>query len=279
MILLYILGVLLALLLLYILFLGICCLFIDPDKAYEKNSPFYRFLLDSATAAAMKLLRIRVHVSGIEKIPKDTKVLFVSNHRSNFDPIITWYILKKWKIAFVSKPSNFKIPFFGRIIRKCCFMPIDRENPRNAIVTINKAAKLLKKQEVSIGIYPEGTRSKNGQLLPFHNGVFKIAQKAEAAIVVLCVTGTEKISKRTPFRRTDVYLDVLEVFSAQGIKETKTEMSGTAIRRQTEINTEKRDKHWQKDMWSITHCPGTAMRRKMPSYCKWYLTKTWNIST
>ena len=136
MILLYILGVLLALLLLYILFLGICCLFIDPDKAYEKNSPFYRFLLDSATAAAMKLLRIRVHVSGIEKIPKDTKVLFVSNHRSNFDPIITWYILKKWKIAFVSKPSNFKIPFFGRIIRKCCFMPIDRENPRNAIVTI-----------------------------------------------------------------------------------------------------------------------------------------------
>ena len=241
MILLYILGALLALLLLYILFLGICCLFIDPDKAYEKNSPFYRFLLDSATAAAMKLLRIRVHVSGIEKIPKNTKVLFVSNHRSNFDPIITWYILKKWKIAFVSKPSNFKIPFFGRIIRKCCFMPIDRENPRNAIVTINKAAKLLKKQEVSIGIYPEGTRSKNGQLLPFHNGVFKIAQKAEAAMVVLCVTGTEKISKQTPFRRTDVYLDVLEVFSAQGIKETKTEMIGTAVRRLMEINTEKRE--------------------------------------
>ena len=248
MILLYILGVLLALLLLYILFLGICCLLVDPSKEYEKNSPFYRFLLDSATAAAMKLLRIRVHVSGIEKIPKDTKVLFVSNHRSNFDPIITWYILKKWKIAFVSKPSNFKIPFFGRIIRKCCFMPIDRENPRNAIVTINKAAKLLKKQEVSIGIYPEGTRSKNGQLLPFHNGVFKIAQKAEAPIVVLCVTGTEKISKQTPFRRTDVYLDVLEVFSAQGIKETKTEMIGTAVRRLMEINTEKRDKQWQKDM-------------------------------
>lgn len=214
---------------------------VDPSKEYEKNSPFYRFLLDSATAVAMKLLRIRVHVSGIEKIPKDTKVLFVSNHRSNFDPIITWYILKKWKIAFVSKPSNFKIPFFGRIIRKCCFMPIDRENPRNAIVTINKAAKLLKKQEVSIGIYPEGTRSKNGQLLPFHNGVFKIAQKAEAAMVVLCVTGTEKISKQTPFRRTDVYLDVLEVFSAQGIKETKTEMIGTAVRRLIEINTEKRE--------------------------------------
>ena len=248
MILLYILGVLLALLLLYILFLGICCLFIDPNKEYEKNSPFYRFLLDSATAAAMKLLRIRVHVSGIETIPKDTKVLFVSNHRSNFDPHITWYAFKKWKIAFVSKPENFKVPFFGRIIRKCCFLPIDRENPRKAIVTINKAAKLLKKQEVSIGIYPEGTRSKTRRLLPFHNGVFKIAQKAEAPIAVLSITGTEQISKKTPFQPTDVYLDVLEVFPTQGVKETKTEMIGTAVRHLILTNTEKRDVIWQKDM-------------------------------
>ena len=248
MILLYILGILLGLVLLYVLFLGVCALLVNPEKEYEKNNPFYRFLLDSATSAAMKLLRIRVYVSGMEKIPQNTKVLFVSNHRSNFDPIVTWYALKKWKIAFVSKPSNFRIPFFGRIIRKCCFMPIDRENPRKAIPTINRAAKLLRKQEVSIGIYPEGTRSKNCELLPFHNGVFKIAQKAEAPIVVLCVTGTEKIAKRTPFRRTDVYLDVLDVFSAQGIKETKTEMIGTAVRRLIEINTEKRDTKWQKDM-------------------------------
>ena len=101
---------------------------------------------------------------------------------------------------------------------------------------------------MSIGIYPEGTRSKNGQLLPFHNGVFKIAQKAEAAIVVLCVTGTEKISKRTPFKSTDVYLDVLEVFSGENIKNTKTELIGTAVRRLIETNTERRDGAWQKDM-------------------------------
>lgn len=248
MIVLYILGGLLALLILYVLFLGVCALLVSPDKTYEKNSPFYRFLLESATAVAIKLLRIRIHVSGMEKIPKDEKVLFVSNHRSNFDPILTWYAFKEWKIASVSKPENFKIPFFGRIIRKCCFMPIDRENPRNAIVTINKAAKLLKKQEVSIGIYPEGTRSKNGQLLPFHNGVFKIAQKAEAPIVVLSITGSEKISSRTPFQPTDVYLDVLEVFPTQGVKETKTEMIGTAVRHLIATNIEKRDAICPKDM-------------------------------
>jgi len=248
MIVLYILGGLLALLILYVLFLGVCALLVSPDKTYEKNSPFYRFLLESATAVAMKLLRIRIHTSGIEKIPKDEKVLFVSNHRSNFDPLITWNALRPWKIAFVSKPENFKVPFFGRIIRKCCFLPIDREKPRKAIVTINKAAKLLKEQGVSIGIYPEGTRSKTCAMLPFHNGVFKIAQKAEAPIVVLCITGTEKISKRTPFQHTDVYLDVLEVFPSQGVKETKTEMIGTAVRHLIATNIEKSDAIWQKDM-------------------------------
>ena len=245
---LHILGGLLTLLLLYFLFLGVCALLVSQDKTYEKNSPFYRFLLESATAVAIKLLRIRFHTSGTEIIPKDTKVLFVCNHRSNFDPLITWNALKKWKIAFVSKPENFKVPFFGRIIRKCCFLPIDRENPRKAIVTINKAAKLLKKQEVSVGIYPEGTRSKSCQLLPFHNGVFKIAQKAESPIVVLCITGTEKISKRTPFQHTDVYLDILDVLPTQGVKETKTEMIGTAVRHLIMTNTEKRDAIWQKDM-------------------------------
>ena len=248
MIILYILGALLAVLILYFLFLGVCALLVSPDKTYEKNSPFYRFLLESATAVAIKLLRIRVHISGIEKIPKDEKVLFVCNHRSNYDPLITWCALNKWKIAFVSKPENFKVPFFGRIIRKCCFLPIDRENPRKAIVTINKAAKLLKKQEVSVGIYPEGTRSKNCRLLPFHNGVFKIAQKAEAPIVVLSITGTEKIFKRTPFQHTDVYLDVLEVFPSENIKELKTEMIGMMVRHLIMTKTEKRDAIWQKDM-------------------------------
>lgn len=242
MILLYIFGGIVSLFLLYVLFMGICALAVDPKKEYEKNSAFYRFLLDSATAAAMRLLRIRVHVTGLEKLPADTGLLFVGNHRSNFDPIVTWYVLRKWKLAFISKPGNFKIPFFGRIIRKCCFMAIDRENPRKAISTINKAAELLRRQEVCVGVYPEGTRSKTGQLLPFHNGVFKIAQKADTPVAVVCIMGTEKISKRTPFRRTDVHLDVCRVFSAEEVKGMKTEMIGAEVRRLIENNTEKEDR-------------------------------------
>lgn len=231
MILLKLLGSIAVLFVVYVVFLFVCSLFVNPKKEYEEHSKFYRALLNGATALAIKIMRIRLHVSGIEKIPADTKnLLFVENHRSNFDPIITWHILKKWQPAFISKASNFKIPIFGRFIRKCCFMAIDRENPRNAIKTIFKTAELLKKGDVSIGIYPEGTRSKNCELLPFHNGVFKIAQKANAPIVVLAVSGTELVHKNYPFHHTDVYLDVLDVISADDVKNAKTEILGTRVR-------------------------------------------------
>lgn len=231
MFLLKLLGILFGLFLLYALFLLVCSLFVNPKKEYENHSRFYRALLNGATAFAMKIMRIRIHTNGLEKVPHDTKnLLFVSNHRSNFDPIITWHIFKKWQPAFVSKAANFKIPIFGRFIRKCCFMAIDRENPRNALKTIFKAAELLKKGEVSIGIYTEGTRSKECKLLPFHNGVFKTAQKANADIVVLAVSGTEQIHKNYPFHHTDVYLDVLEVIPAETVKATKTDALGARIR-------------------------------------------------
>lgn len=231
MFLLKLLGILFGLFLLYALFLLVCSLFVNPKKEYENHSRFYRALLNGATAFAMKIMRIRIHTNGLEKVPHDTKnLLFVSNHRSNFDPIITWHIFKKWQPAFVSKAANFKIPIFGRFIRKCCFMAIDRENPRNALKTIFKAAELLKKGEVSIGIYPEGTRSKECKLLPFHNGVFKTAQKANADIVVLAVSGTEQIHKNYPFHHTDVNLDVLEVIPAKTVKATKTDVLGERVR-------------------------------------------------
>ena len=231
MVFLYVLATVLGIILLYILFLAACSLFVSPKKEYEEHSRFYRTLLNGATAIAIKIMRIRLHVTGIEKIPTDTKsLLFVSNHRSNFDPILTWHILKHWQPAFISKASNFKIPIFGRFIRKCCFMAIDRENPRKALKTIHKAAELLQKGEVSIGIYPEGTRSKTCELLPFHNGVFKIAQKANADIVVLAVSGTERISKNYPFHHTDVHIDVLEVIPADIVRQTKTDSLGDRIK-------------------------------------------------
>ena len=201
-IILWILAALLGLCLLYVLFLTVCALLVDTKKEYEHDSPFYRRLLYGATACCIRLLHIHIHVDGMEK---------------------------ERNLAFVSKAENFRIPIFGRIIRRCCFMAIDRENPRNALLTIEKAAKLIASDEVSIGIYPEGTRSKECVLLPFHNGVFKIAQKASVPIVVASIQGTEQIHKNWYRRRSDVQFRIIETIPTEFVSANRTSAIGERV--------------------------------------------------
>ncbi len=231
----------LGLLLLLVLFLTVCALLVDRNKFYKKDNRFYRCLMHILAAVVVWAVRAKVHVTGKELIPEGKKLLFVGNHMSNYDPIVTMYAFMPWNLSYVSKGSNFKIPWFGQIVRRCCFMEIDRENPRNAIHTINWAAELLKEQEVSVGVYPEGTRSKSGELLPFHNGVFKIAQKAETDIVVVGLTGTNQIANNTPWKRTHVYVDVLEVIPAADIHKVKTEVIGQRVENLLNENKRKRE--------------------------------------
>lgn len=211
------------------IFVGICSLFADRNKVYDKESKFFRFLLTSSTAIARVLIRIKLDVRGMDKVPEG-RFLLVSNHRSKFDPILTWLVFKKQHIAFISKFSNFKVPIYGRIIRRCCFMGIDRENPREALKTINQSVKLLKNDEVSIGVYPEGTRNYDEGLLPFHNAVFKIAVKAKVPIVVLVVKNTEDIQHNYPLHRSVVRMDICEVMPADKVASMKTSEIGEHIR-------------------------------------------------
>ncbi len=232
-------GLIVSILLTYILVIIISSLFVDSKRIYDKHSRYYRFLLQSFTSLTAGVMGVRMHVSGLDKfteaIPAGQRFLLVQNHRSNFDPILTWYVLNKQDIAFVSKEKNMHIPFFGKIIRRCCFMSIDRENAREALKTIIKASELIKDNQVSIGIYPEGTRNKECKgLLPFHNGVFKIAQLAKVPVVITTIHGTENIHKNYLRRRTDVYMDITGVISAEDVGKMSTkEMAAIAEQQMT----------------------------------------------
>lgn len=227
-ILLWVLLGILGLLLAYILLVVISCLFADRHKVYDKNSRYFRFLLNSSTGLAVKILRIKLKVTGLDKLPNG-RFLLVGNHRSKFDPILTWYAFRKYDLAFISKYENFEVPIFGRIIRKCCFMGIDRENPRKAAKTIIQSVKLIKSNECSVAVYPEGTRNYGEGLLPFHNAVLKIAQKAEVPVVVLTAKGTYEIQKNFPLHKSVVKLDVTDVIPAVEVKSLSTAQLGEKI--------------------------------------------------
>lgn len=207
-------GLFVAIVLLYALFLVVVCLCVSPTKEYKTRNNFYERFFDLSAFLVTKLFLIKVVVTGREKIPEG-RFLFVCNHRSNFDPILSRYVLWKQDVAFVSKPQNFKIPVARNLINRCRFLSIDRENPRSSMKTLLKAIDYIKADQGSIGIYPEGTRSKESNLLPFHDGVFKIAQKANVPVLVGVLTGTEQIRKRKFLKRVTVHLDFVEVLMPQ----------------------------------------------------------------
>lgn len=216
-------------LVLYLVVLLFISFTVDMKKPVTENHPGYRGTVRYVLGILCAVGRLRVRLSGEELIPAG-RFLLVSNHRSNYDPIATGWALRRHDIAFVTKPENLKIPLAGPMIYKANYLPIDRSDPRRAMTTINAAAELMAKDYVSVGIYPEGTRSREEEMLPFHNGVFKIAQKAGVPIVVVSIAGTENIHKNVPWRHTDVDIRVCAVLPAEEVKQSAGVSLGKKIR-------------------------------------------------
>lgn len=191
----------------------------DISKPIEKRSRLSCLCCAAIADLLCTLGLMKISVTGREKLPEDGQFLIVSNHRSAADPMALYKALGEYPIGFISKPSNMALPFLGKMAYGAGFLAIDRENDRNALKTILTAANYLKKDICSIGIYPEGTRSRNAQLLPFHAGSFKIAQKANAPVAVISTYGTEKVfSNLKRLRRSRLRLDVLEVIDRERVQ-------------------------------------------------------------
>lgn len=215
---------------LLLLSLAVLSIFVDPEKPQRRREKFYSWLASYMLGLLTDISRIRVHVSGMEKIP-DGRWLLVCNHRSNYDPIVMGWILRKYDIAFISKPQNLRLPVVGRLMHKACYLAIDRENDREALKTILESARLMKQNVVSFAIYPEGTRNTAEELLPFRNGAFKIAQKAKTPIVVAAIRGTENVHKNLPWKHTDVYFEICSVMNAETVTQMKTSEIGEEVRK------------------------------------------------
>lgn len=209
----------------------IATLFVNVHTECRRDDPLFRFYANGIIDILTCALRIRVQVSGMEKI-KDSRFLLVSNHRSAFDPILEMGIFRKYRLGFVSKEENFRIPVFGKIMHRCSCVALDRDDPRKAIGTITHAAQSIRSGNAAMGIYPEGTRNphpENG-LLPFKPGAFKIAQKAGCPIVVALIQNTEAVLKNAPFRKTRVRLHVIGVLDENTVRQNSTTRLSDMVR-------------------------------------------------
>lgn len=206
---------------LWVIILVLWGMLIPKNKEYG-FSKFYYWIVKNTDTWALKLLRIHVHKKGFDQIPQDKKCLYIINHNSNFDPMI---LIEKVKgnLVCITKPENFSFPVAGPFIRRAGYIDINRQDPRLAIKSINKASKLLLDDVANVCICPEGTRNKTEEkLLPFHPGSFKIAEKSGCPIVVIDLKNTKAIKKNMPFRGTRIEANVVAVLYQKDYQDLTT---------------------------------------------------------
>jgi 1-acyl-sn-glycerol-3-phosphate acyltransferase len=206
-------------------FLWLACQCIDTEKPRKEDSPFYRWLAGVYVAALIRLLRVRITAEGLEKTPREGRFLLVCNHISVADPGIVLHCFKKSQLAFISKKENRSLFVVGKIMHAMLCQCIDRENDRAALKTILECIRIVKEDQASIAVFPEGGTNHDNRLHAFRPGVFKIAEKCQIPIVVCTIQGTRDIFrnflrlKATPVRLRLVSVMEPEEFS--GLKTTE----------------------------------------------------------
>jgi len=134
------------------------------------------------------VLMFRVRHSGLKNIPIDGGVLVVANHQSFFDPPLVGIACNR-RMNYLSRGSLFRLPLFGRFIKMLNAIPIDREGV--GIAGIKESLKRLKRGEMLV-IFPEGTRTPDGEIKPFRPGFTSLAVRSGAAILPVAIEGAYK---------------------------------------------------------------------------------------
>jgi len=135
----------------------------------------------------LALCGIRVRVAGAEHIPLDRAAVYCANHQSNVDPPILFDALHP-RMHIVYKAEINAIPLLARAFRHGGFVPIERSNKEAAMRSLEAGARSIRSGN-SFLIFPEGTRSKTADLLPFKKGGFLMALRAQAPIVPVAIQG------------------------------------------------------------------------------------------
>lgn len=162
---------------------------------------------------------VKLTVVGEDNIPKDVPVLYVGNHRSAFDAIL-FYIVTPSLTGFIAKKEFAKIPLFNIWMKNVNCLFLDRNDIKQGMQVILKSIELIK-SGISMCIFPEGTRNKGTELLPFKEGSLKIAKKTSCPIVPFAFTNTSKVFEDhfPKFEKTHVILEFGKPFYISDLDE------------------------------------------------------------
>ena len=150
-------------------------------------TPLYRTGMKLANLC-VRLVGVKIEVRGLENLRHSRSYIFMSNHVSNLDPPVFIPNIPG-RCSVLVKKEVFRLPIFGRILKMAEMVPVDRSNREAAIESVHAAEEVLGRG-LNMVIFPEGTRSPDGRLLPFKKGPFHLAMEANVPVIPVTLLGT-----------------------------------------------------------------------------------------
>jgi len=172
---------------------------------------------------------VRTRVTGLEHVSQTAPQIFAANHQSIFDIFVILAHIPA-SIRFVAKKELGQLPFLGMGMRAAGHVFIDRKDRRGASEAMRLAGKRMKRDRLSLGLFPEGTRSKAGELGEFKRGTFALAIETQVPIVPLAVGGGYRVSTRGRIRAGCMFLSLAEALPTEGKTADDREVVRIAVR-------------------------------------------------
>ncbi|MGM0435923.1 MAG: 1-acyl-sn-glycerol-3-phosphate acyltransferase [Bacillota bacterium] len=188
-------------------------------------------MIDRLLPLIIRLLRLKVHVSGLEKVPKGNFIL-MGNHQSYYEIIVIKHLITH-PMLFIAKRPVFEWPVIGHWANLIGNVPIDKLADRSAAEAIIKGIKQYKKGAI-VTIFPEGKRSFSNDMNPMKPGAFKLAMKPKAPIVVFTIHDFYKTWKGWPFRRNHVHVHFHDPIMPEDYKDMNTVELSKRVQRMIE---------------------------------------------
>lgn len=147
----------------------------------------------------LKSSGVRLVVEGTEFLDERKPTFYVGNHQSALD-IPVMFVVTRGRVRFLAKDSLFRIPVFGWVLWRYGYIPINRSNARDVHRRLESMLNDLRRHPDSFVVFPEGTRSEDGRLLPFRLGTMKICQRSGLDVVPFALNGTLAVHRRRQWR-------------------------------------------------------------------------------
>jgi 1-acyl-sn-glycerol-3-phosphate acyltransferase len=166
---------------------------------FDPNGKFVYGITRIWSRTILRFTGVSVKVQGLTRIDSDRQYVFMVNHQSNLDiPVLVWS-LSSFQLRWIAKRELLWVPLFGWAMWAAKHIPVDRGDLSDAVLSFKRAQKRIE-SGISLVVFPEGTRSGDGNLLPFKRGGFLLAAKTQAPIVPVTIRGSGKILPKGNWR-------------------------------------------------------------------------------